>query len=93
MTVPAVAEEEDEYMTSERLKEMIADLTVRMKTAAGSLEFEEAARLRDEIRRLEASDLGLVQTGGTARPSKQRRSSARKGKRQGQQKKIGGRRH
>jgi excinuclease ABC subunit B len=30
-----------------------------MKDAAGNLEFEEAARLRDEIRRLEASELGV----------------------------------
>ena len=30
-----------------------------MKEAAGNLEFEEAARLRDEIRRLEASELGV----------------------------------
>ena len=30
-----------------------------MNTAAGDLEFEEAARLRDEIRRLEAVELGL----------------------------------
>jgi excinuclease ABC subunit B len=30
-----------------------------MKEAAANLEFEEAARLRDEIRRLEASELGV----------------------------------
>ena len=30
-----------------------------MREAAGNLEFEEAARLRDEIRRLEASELGV----------------------------------
>jgi excinuclease ABC subunit B len=30
-----------------------------MRAAAAELEFEEAARLRDEIRRLEALDLGL----------------------------------
>ena len=53
VTVPAVAEEVGEYMTPERLKEMIEDLTVRMKSAAGSLAFEEAALLRDRIRALE----------------------------------------
>ena len=37
-----------------------------MKDAAANLEFEEAARLRDEIRRLEASELG-VQLDPTAR--------------------------
>ena len=60
VTVPAVAEEEGEYMTSERLKEMIEDLTVRMKTAAGSLEFEEAALLRDRIRELEKKELEML---------------------------------
>ena len=34
-----------------------------MKTAAADLEFEEAARLRDEIRRLEATELGLTKPG------------------------------
>ncbi len=60
VTVPAVAEEEGEYMTSERLKEMIEDLTVRMKAAAGSLEFEEAALLRDRIRALEKKELEML---------------------------------
>ena len=60
VTVPAVAEEEGEYMTSERLKEMIEDLTVRMKAAAGSLEFEEAALLRDRVRALEKKELEML---------------------------------
>ena len=34
-----------------------------MRDAAGNLEFEDAARFRDEIRRLEAHELGLDKPG------------------------------
>ena len=42
-----------------KLEKHIAKLEKQMHDAAANLEFEEAARLRDEIRRLERLDLGL----------------------------------
>jgi excinuclease ABC subunit B len=56
VTIPTVAEEEGEYMTSERLAEMIEELTAKMKAAAKRLEFEEAMQLRDRIKSLEEKE-------------------------------------
>jgi excinuclease ABC subunit B len=59
VTVPAIGEEEAEYLTPEVIREIIGDLEKKMKKAAKKLEFEEAARFRDQIRSLEQRELDV----------------------------------
>jgi excinuclease ABC subunit B len=61
--VMAFAEEQTAYNSPDAVKKRIAALEKKMLQAAANLEFEEAGRLRDELRRMEAQDLGLTPLG------------------------------
>ncbi|MFT8244599.1 excinuclease ABC subunit UvrB [Roseomonas sp. BN140053] len=71
VTVDAVEGADSAEFVGKDLRASVAELEKRMRAAAADLEFETAARLRDEIKRLEAMELGLdapPPSGREARP-------------------------
>ena len=57
VTVPIAAEEEEEYGSLEELAAAIAQTRKDLRRAADDLDFEQAAELRDRLKRLQAAEL------------------------------------
>ncbi|MCX5857262.1 MAG: excinuclease ABC subunit UvrB [Deltaproteobacteria bacterium] len=62
VSVPLISEAKTDYASEEELPVMIAGLKKEMKAAAGDLDFEKAAALRDQIKELTAL---MLEFGGT----------------------------
>ena len=59
VTLPVVRDGTERFRTQAELDAHIASLQAQMKAAAANLDFEKAASVRDEIKRLRNPELGL----------------------------------
>lgn len=69
--------ENDLKLSPAELQKLIKKMEQQMQQAAADLEFEKAASIRDEIRKLEALDLGLTGTIGIPTKSRKRAAASR----------------
>ena len=78
---PGLSEESDgfDHLVGHNLRAHVEDLEKKMLEYASNLEFEDAARLRDEISRLESAELGLP--GESAKDVRERQRALNSGAR------------